>query len=74
MHAMFIGIALLLFLSTSGAQKNDQELFEQQQIAFCQLWKNSPVDRKFSLSRLCFVLTRKFDNQVYSQMFDSILL
>jgi hypothetical protein len=51
------------------AQRNDAELFSQQQEAFCLLWKNSRIDQQYSLSTLCFRRVRKFGDQVQTQLF-----
>jgi hypothetical protein len=46
------------------AQRNDAELFSQQQEAFCLLWKNTRIEQQHSLATLCFKRVRKFGDQV----------
>jgi hypothetical protein len=67
-------IAALLFMSIFACEsvsKSIQEVQDQEdesffklQRAFCQFWKGSHVDAKFSLSSLCFRLAAKFANSV----------
>jgi hypothetical protein len=64
---MFGKLLVIWVIFQPGWGNLTEETMEvQRQWSFCQLWKNSSVDRQFQLSAMCFRLAKKFDDKVCS--------